>query len=141
MKNTDYFALYEKAHKAASGAYAPYSRFPVGAAVLLPDGNIVTGVNIENRSFGLGNCAERTALFTAVAMGYKTFSAIAIATPSAGYAVSPCGACRQVLSEFAPPETPVVFGSDWEHSVHTTLGELFPYDALHELAGDKTSNT
>ena len=126
--------LYAEAMKAAANAYAPYSQFHVGAALLLPDGEIQTGVNVENRSFGSTNCAERTAIFAAVARGYKTFSAIAIATPDADYPVSPCGICRQVLSEFAPADTPVVFGNKWENVVKTTLGELYPYDALHELA-------
>ena len=126
--------LYEEAMKAASNAYAPYSQFHVGAALLLPDGSVQTGVNVENRSFGATNCAERTAVFAAVARGYKTFQAIAIATPDSDYPVSPCGICRQVLSEFAPAETPVVFGNKWENTVKTTLGELYPYDALHELA-------
>ena len=126
--------LYAEAMKAATNAYAPYSQFHVGAALLLPDGEIQTGVNVENRSFGATNCAERTAVFAAVARGYKTFKAIAIATPDADYPVSPCGICRQVLSEFAPADTPVVFGNKWENVVKTTLGELYPYDALHELA-------
>lgn len=126
--------LYAEAMKAAANAYAPYSQFHVGAALLLPDGEIQTGVNVENRSFGATNCAERTAVFAAVARGYKTFKAIAIATPDADYPVSPCGICRQVLSEFAPADTPVVFGNKWENVVKTTLGELYPYDALHELA-------
>ena len=126
--------LYAEAMKAAANAYAPYSQFHVGAALLLPDGEIQTGVNVENRSFGATNCAERTAVFAAVARGYKTFKAIAIATPDADYPVSPCGICRQVLSEFAPSDTPVVFGNKWENVVKTTLGELYPYDALHELA-------
>ena len=126
--------LYAEAMKVAANAYAPYSQFHVGAALLLPDGEIQTGVNVENRSFGATNCAERTAVFAAVARGYKTFKAIAIATPDADYPVSPCGICRQVLSEFAPADTPVVFGNKWENVVKTTLGELYPYDALHELA-------
>ncbi|MCR4939241.1 MAG: cytidine deaminase [Treponemataceae bacterium] len=126
--------LYNEAMKAASNAYAPYSKFRVGAAILLPDGEIQTGVNVENRSFGATNCAERTAVFAAVARGYRTFKAIAIATPDSDYPVSPCGICRQVLSEFAPADTPVVFGNKWENKVTTTVGELYPYDALHELA-------
>ena len=126
--------LYAEAMKAATNAYAPYSQFHVGAALLLPDGEIQSGVNVENRSFGATNCAERTAVFAAVARGYKTFKAIAIATPDADYPVSPCGICRQVLSEFAPADTPVVFDNKWENVVKTTLGELYPYDALHELA-------
>lgn len=126
--------LFKLALKAAKNSYSPYSLFPVGAALLLPDGNVITGVNVENRSFGLTNCAERTAIFTAVANGYKTFSAIAIATPKSNYPVSPCGACRQVISEFAEKKMPIVFGCSWENRIETTAGDLFPYDSLHELA-------
>ncbi|HKL86559.1 MAG TPA: cytidine deaminase [Treponemataceae bacterium] len=141
MENTiDYSELFAIALKAAQGAYAPYSQFRVGAALLLDDGSIVTGVNVENRSFGLTNCAERSAVYTAVTAGKTHFSAIVIATPDSNYPVSPCGACRQVLSEFMNAHTPVVFGSSFSNSVQTTLGELFPFDALHELA-DKDHST
>jgi cytidine deaminase len=125
--------LYQKAFDAASNSYSPYSHFPVGAALLLPDGKISIGVNVENRSFGLSNCAERTAVFSAVAAGYHTFQAVAIATPASVTPVGPCGACRQVLSEFAPPDTPVIFGTSPDNLVETTLGELLPFDSLHEL--------
>ncbi len=126
--------LYEEALRASQKSYSPYSSFPVGAAVLLADDTIVTGTNIENRSYGLTNCAERTAIFTAAAMGHRTFKAIAIAAPKADYPVSPCGACRQVMSEFADASVPVVFGSSWENRVETTIGKLFPFDSLHELS-------
>ncbi len=129
-------ALFALALEAAGNAYAPYSRFRVGAALLVENGSVVTGVNVENRSFGLTNCAERSAVYTAVSAGNRTFSAIAVATPDSDYPVSPCGACRQVLSEFMSPETPVVFGPDYARAVHTTVGILFPHDALHELAND-----
>ena len=128
--------LFEKALEASKHAYIPYSHFPVGAALLTDDGKIITGANIENRSFGLTNCAERSAIFTAASQGIRTFIAIAIATPASDYPVGPCGACRQVLSEFAPDETPVVFGPDWKRSVKTTLGVLYPYNSLHELASN-----
>ncbi|MGL4982369.1 MAG: cytidine deaminase [Treponemataceae bacterium] len=130
MKNED---LFKAALAVANSAYAPYSQFPVGSAILLADNTVITGVNIENRSFGLTNCAERTAIFTAIAQGHKDFLAIAIATPAADYPVSPCGACRQVLSEFMKPSTPVIFGCNWENHQETTLKELYPFDALHEL--------
>ncbi|MCQ2574298.1 MAG: cytidine deaminase [Treponema sp.] len=126
--------LYKEALKASEKSYSPYSHFPVGAAILLEDGSVITGVNIENRSYGLTNCAERTAVFKAVSEGYLTFKALAIATPKSDYPVGPCGACRQVLTEFAPAETPVIFGATIENTVKTTLGELYPYDSLHELA-------
>lgn len=127
-------SLYDAAVEASKNAYVEYSHFPVGAALLLEDGKVITGANIENRSFGLTNCAERSAMFSAASQGYRTFCAIAIATPKADYPVGPCGACRQVLTEFAPAETPVVFGHNFENAVHTTLGDLYPYDSLHELA-------
>ena len=119
--------------EAAKNAYAPYSHFRVGAALLLDDGSVVTGVNVENRSYGLTNCAERTALFSAVAMGKKNFTAIAIATPDADYPVGPCGACRQVISEFMQPDAPVVFGSSAGNRIETTVGGVYPFDSLHEL--------
>jgi cytidine deaminase len=136
MKFSQATELYKRAFDAAAFSYSPYSHFPVGAALLLPDGKIITGANVENRSFGLSNCAERTAVFSAVAGGYRTFQAIAIATPAASVPVGPCGACRQVLSEFAPPETPVIFGASPDSLVETTLGELLPFDSLHDL-GDQ----
>ncbi|MBQ9238663.1 MAG: cytidine deaminase [Treponema sp.] len=129
-------SLFAAARSAAEQSYCAYSHFPVGAALLMADGSVVTGVNVENRSFGLTNCAERSALFTAVSHGSRSFLAVAIATPQADYPVGPCGACRQVLTEFAPPDTPVVFGPTYSQAVHTTLGELYPYDSLHELAQD-----
>lgn len=126
--------LYEQACLVAKNSYSPYSHFPVGAALLMEDGKIITGANIENRSFGLTNCAERSAVFTAMSAGYRKFMALVIVTPASDYPVGPCGACRQVLTEFAPPETPVWFGPTWENMVKTDLGSLYPYDSLHELA-------
>jgi cytidine deaminase len=128
-------ALYALAAQAASASYSPYSHFRVGAALLCSDGSVVTGTNVENRSFGLTTCAERNALVAAVGAGKREFAMIAVATPDAEYPVSPCGACRQVLSEFMAPEVPVVFGSSAKDLVVTTMGQLFPYDALHELGG------
>ena len=131
--SSNYDYLFEQAMEAAKKAYAPYSRFRVGAALLLDDGSVVTGVNVENRSYGLTNCAERTAIFRAVAMGKKNFTAIAIATPDADYPVGPCGACRQVISEFMQPEAPVIFGSSADNRIDTTVSGIYPFDSLHEL--------
>ena len=128
--------LFAAALAVSSNAYAPYSRFRVGAAIRTESGTVVTGVNVENRSFGLTNCAERSALFAAVSAGNRRFTAIAIATPDADYPVGPCGACRQVLSEFMAADTPVVFGPDPDHLQLSTIGELYPFDSLHELAGN-----
>jgi len=91
-------ALVAAAEAARARAYAPYSRFQVGAALEADDGRVFTGCNVENASFGLTNCAERVALTKAVSEGHRQFKAIAVVAPSA--ALSPCGACRQVLAEF-----------------------------------------
>jgi len=126
--------LLSRAAEAAARSYSPYSHFPVGAALLSESGEIVTGTNVENRSFGLTICAERSAVCAAVSRGLRRFSALAVSCPEADYPVSPCGACRQVLSEFMAPEAPVIFRGGKGESVRTTMGELFPYDSLHELA-------
>jgi cytidine deaminase len=126
--------LFEEAKKASSNAYAPYSRFRVGAALRCDDGTIITGCNVENRSFGLTICAERNAVFQAVAKGKRHFTALAISTPDSEIPVGPCGACRQVLSEFMPPDSDVRFGGSDSRHVDTTLGELLPFDSLHDLA-------
>lgn len=93
-------------------AYVPYSKFPVGAAILLKDGSIHTGANVENASYGLSMCAERTCLFHAVSLGVEKadITAMAIATPQA-HRVSPCGACRQVMRELMPLNTPIYMHS------------------------------
>jgi len=91
--------LLQAAREAREHAYAPYSNFTVGAALLAEGGQVVTGANVENASYPVGMCAERTALFAAVARGHRTFEAIAIVGPE-GVALTPCGACRQALSEF-----------------------------------------
>lgn len=93
--------LMEKAREAREAAYTPYSRFPVGAALLAEDGEIFQGANIENLSFGLTVCAERVAAFTAVAAGRQKFTGLALVTDTPEPA-TPCGACRQVLHEFSP---------------------------------------
>ncbi|MBQ9622546.1 MAG: cytidine deaminase [Treponema sp.] len=126
--------LFDLAVQASKLSYSPYSKFPVGAAILTGDGRIFTGCNIENRSFGLTNCAERTAMFNAVSEGARRILAVAIATPKSDYPVGPCGACRQVLSEFGEGSVPVLFGPNADNLVHSTLGELYPFDSLHELA-------
>ncbi len=93
--------LLKIADKAMESAYAPYSGFKVGAALLCTDGTVFTGCNVENGSYGASNCAERTAVFKAVSEGYRDFTAIAIVS-SGGGETYPCGICRQVLGEFAP---------------------------------------
>jgi cytidine deaminase len=94
-------ALMAAADRARRRAYAPYSRFPVGAAILLRDGRVVTACNVENASYGLAVCAERNAVFKAVSEGDREFVAVAV-TAREGRGAPPCGSCRQVLHEFAP---------------------------------------
>lgn len=125
--------LFTEAEKAAENSYSPYSKFKVGAAILCRDGEIIRGSNIENRSFGLTNCAERSAIFTALSKGQTEFRALAIFTPDADYPVSPCGACRQVISEFTDSSFPIFFAGNDKKYTESTIGELFPNDALHEL--------
>ena len=115
--------LIEKALEARKKAYVPYSHFAVGAALLAENGRVYTGCNIENASFGLTNCAERTAMFKAVSEGAREFTAIAIASRDA--APWPCGACRQVLNEFAPNIRVLV---TWQGGTESaTLPELLPH--------------
>jgi cytidine deaminase len=125
--------LFQEARKAALFAYTPYSKFRVGAALLAENGQVFTVCNVENRSFGLTICAERNALFQAVGKGCRSFSAIAIAVLDSDIPVGPCGACRQVLSEFMRPDALVYFGGRNTERVETTIGVLYPFDSLHEL--------
>lgn len=116
--------LEKAAREAASRSYSPYSHFPVGAAVLAASGKVYSGSNIENASFGLCNCAERTAIFTAVAAGEKAVSAVAIYTPTP-LPTAPCGACRQVINEFGP-EAQVISVCDSKSRIETKLSALLP---------------
>ena len=121
-------ALLASAREAREFAYVPYSRFPVGAAILAEDGTIYTGCNVENASYGLTNCAERTAVFKAVSEGRTSFRAIAVVGPQNDLFCAPCGACRQVMYEFGP-ETVLVTpaGPDQPGGVAmTTVGALLP---------------
>jgi cytidine deaminase len=125
--------LFLEAQQIAKMAYSPYSKFRVGAALLCEDGTVFTGVNVENRSFGLTTCAERNTICTAAAKGYRRFTALAVSTPDSIDPVGPCGACRQVISEFMLPDAPVFFAGSGPKQVNTTVGELYPLDSLHEL--------
>lgn len=109
--------------EARNYAYAPYSKFQVGAALLTDEGKVFTGCNVENASYGLTICAERVAVLKAASEGITNFSAIAISLPGGG---SPCGACRQVLNEFAP-ELRVIIGDETGKLItETSLDVLFP---------------
>jgi homotetrameric cytidine deaminase len=116
--------LHRAAEAARPRAHAPYSRFHVGAAVRTSTGHVVTGANVENASYGLTICAERAAIFRAVAEGHTSFDAAAVAGPAA--TVSPCGACRQVLAEFLAPDAIVVFPLEGR-LVAIELGVLLPH--------------
>jgi cytidine deaminase len=116
--------LIEYAIKAQQNAYAPYSKFKVGAALLGSDGHVYTGANIENRSYGLTICAERCAVSTAVASGCKEFAKLAVYT-SCSPPATPCGACRQVLYEFAS-DLQIICANDKNEINRFTLSKLFP---------------
>lgn len=120
MDNRELFRI---AVEAMPNAYAPFSKFKVGAALLTEEGKVFTGVNVENSSYGGTICAERTAAVKAISEGYRSFSRLAVVTSEgAGF---PCGICRQFLYEFAP-DLEVIMGDDEEHLKVVTLKELLP---------------
>jgi cytidine deaminase len=127
VKEPDALKLLRAAAATAKKAHAPYSKFRVGSALLASDGRIFTGCNVENASYGLTICAERNAIFAAVAAGRKKFKAVAIVA-SGKQMPYPCGACRQVLAEFCGPDTKVYIAPirDLKHYESTTLGTLLP---------------
>ena len=115
--------LIAAAREAREQAYAPYSGFRVGAALLCEDGSIFKGCNIENSSFGATNCAERTAIFAAIANGKRKFKALAVYAQT-DEPIMPCGICRQVLAELAPNLTLILLGNN--SRVDITIKELIP---------------
>ena len=116
--------LISAARLASAAAYAPYSKFRVGAAALGGSGRIYTGANVENASFGLTCCAERTAVFKAVSQGERRITAVAVYTPTRK-PTPPCGACRQVIGEFGPRAT-VICACKSRECIDTTLDRLLP---------------
>ncbi|MCJ7956795.1 MAG: cytidine deaminase [Pseudomonas sp.] len=124
----------EQAKRAAQSTYSPYSHFPVGAALLTADGEVVQGCNVENISYGLTNCAERSALFSAISQGHapRSFKAMAVYAPNVSL-ISPCGACRQVMLELMAKDAVVICqGSDPTATRTWTLEQLLPgaFDAF-----------
>lgn len=115
--------LIEQARQARRHAYAPYSNYPVGAALLAESGKVYLGVNVENAAYPVGMCAERTALFAAVAHGERAFRAIAVVTEDGG---SPCGSCRQALSEFGLGTVVWIADARGRLTGETTVGDLLP---------------
>lgn len=118
--------IIEIAIEARENAYAPYSNFQVGAALIDDNGKTFIGANIENGSYGLSNCAERTAIFTAKTSGMKKIRVIAVAADTTG-PVSPCGACRQVISEFADENTVIILTNLKREIKVLNVEELLPY--------------
>ena len=136
LKDDTIKLLIEEAIKVRQMAYAPYSKYLVGAALIVPSGNIYTGCNVENASYGLTNCAERTAIFKAVSVGQRHIDAIAIVGGpltedefADGDYAYPCGACRQVLAEFLPEsgDIDVIVAKTTEDYKLFKLSELLPY--------------
>ncbi|WP_137939870.1 cytidine deaminase [Chitinivorax sp. B] len=119
--------LIQEAATARQKAYAPYSRFLVGAALLTRDGRVFHGCNVENASYGLCNCAERTALFSAIAAGCKPgdFAALAVIGDTEG-PIAPCGACRQVMIELGTPALEVILTNLKQDVEVTTASDLLP---------------
>jgi homotetrameric cytidine deaminase len=121
----DLTELRAAARAARDAAYAPYSQFAVGAAVDTADGRRFTGANVENASYGMTVCAERTAVFAAVLGGAREIAAVAVCGPD-GATAPPCGACRQVLAEFGAPGVPLTYARADGGWTDTTLGDLLP---------------
>lgn len=125
--STEHHALLALAHDARRQAHAPYSGFAVGAALLARDGRRFAGCNVENAAYGLCNCAERTALFAAIAAGCKPGDFVALAVVADTDApVSPCGACRQVMSELCSADMPVLLGNLKGDTAQTSVAALLP---------------
>ncbi|MDQ6599695.1 MULTISPECIES: cytidine deaminase [Bacillus] len=126
--------LIEEAKKAREKAYVPYSKFGVGAALLTTDGKVYHGCNIENAAYSMCNCAERTALFSAYALGDRDFQLLAVVADT-DRPCSPCGACRQVISELCPRDMKVVLtnlkGDTLEITVEDLLPGAFSQEDLH----------
>jgi len=133
METKEKTNLATRAAEAAKAAYCPYSNYRVGAAALAEDGRVFVGCNVENASYGLTICAERNAVFAAVAAGARKIKVLALAAGSANGAAgalpaTPCGACRQVLAEFCDPDAPVICAAlDGKIMFESTVGELLPH--------------
>lgn len=121
----DYKKLIKEALKVREYAYAPYSNFKVGAAVIMEDGKIYSGCNIENASYGATNCAERTAIFNAISKGNRKLIAIALVGDISTYTY-PCGICRQVISEFCSEDTDIILIRNENDYLIKKISEILP---------------
>lgn len=127
MSTNEFEKVLSEAFKAMENAYAPYSNYHVGACVETKNGDYIWGANIENASFGLTNCGERSAIFAAYSKGYRKEDIKTLAIVTSGKRIgAPCGACRQVLSELIGNETPIVL-SNGKETVVTNMAELLPF--------------
>ncbi|HEX5793767.1 MAG TPA: cytidine deaminase [Rheinheimera sp.] len=125
MSEVNWAVLQQAAQQAAAQAYAPYSKFPVGVAVLADSGKIYSGCNVENASYGGTVCAERNAIAAAVVAGERKFTALLVYTPQTQL-TPPCGICRQVIAEFFTPDAPIASCNHLQQQQNWTLGELLP---------------
>lgn len=124
----EYKDILDKAFSAMDNAYAPYSNYHVGACVKTKDGKYHTGANIENASYGLTNCAERSALFATYSQGYRQEDIESMALVTGGNTLgTPCGACRQVMVELLNADTPVVIANKHNKAMVTNIKELLPF--------------
>lgn len=123
--SVDWALLQQQARAASEQAYAPYSHFPVGVAILAHSGKIYTGCNVENASYGGTTCAERNAIAAAVVAGERQFQALVVYTPQEKL-TPPCGICRQVIAEFFTPQSPIASCNHQGQIQQWTLGELLP---------------
>lgn len=123
MTDEERHTLIDQANETRRYAYAPYSNYPVGAALRTKSGKVFTGINVENAAYPTSMCAERTAVFKAVSEGEHEFDAIAVVTDNGG---SPCGSCRQVLAEFGQDTTVLIANGEGELLQETTVKDLLP---------------
>lgn len=129
----DYRDILDKAFEVMEKAYAPYSKYHVGACIKTKDGKYHVGANIENASYGLTNCAERSALFHVYSLGYRQDDIESMAVVTRGNTLgSPCGACRQVMVELLKSDTPVIIANTSSQAMITNTAELLPFSFTSE---------
>lgn len=118
--------LFSEAVKVQKNSYSPYSQYKVASSILFDNKKIIAGVNVENASYGATNCAERSAIFSAISAGYKKINAVLVLT-NEDQPWAPCGLCRQVIAEFATPETPIYLANQKGIQIEITFKDIFPH--------------